>query len=330
MFWSLKIPANTPTPLNCLEDLRISQATLGECKDDKRHFVKITYMDLIEDENRTTIITSLSKNGESSKTLDVCFDRSDSLTFKCTADVYLCGSYIIDLSNFSEEEEEEDEGMMLPEGWTHDQVEKYLSGQDFVEDSDEEDSEDEEDEQKIREIEEDDEVLEFKDQGDVPQDILASIEKKLNKKRKQPDSKRAGKEPEKKKAKRRDSTEEKTPEKPQGKKAARTKKTKSGLIIEDVQIGKGRPCTPGKQVTVHYIGRLKKNNKVFDRTKKQPFEFRLGVGEVIKGWDEGVRGMKSGGKRILTIPPKLGYGKRGAPPDIPPNSTLVFEITLVR
>jgi len=328
MFWSLKIPANTPTHLHCLEDLRISQATLGKCDENKRHFVKVTYMDPIDEENLTTIVTSLSINGESSKTLDLCFDRNDSLTFRSTADVYLCGQYIIDFNNFDEEEEEE-EGIVLPEGWTQDQVEKYLAGQDFGDESDDDDQSDSDDEdEKITELEEDDEVLEFKDQGDVPQDILASIEKKLNKKRKQPEGKRAGKEPEKKKAKRQ-SVEAKTPEK-QGKQAARTKKSKNGLIIEDVQIGKGKPCTPGKQVTVHYVGRLKSNNKVFDRTRKQPFQFRLGVGEVIKGWDQGIRGMKAGGKRILTIPPKLAYGRRGAPPDIPPNSTLVFEVTLVR
>jgi FK506-binding nuclear protein len=79
---------------------------------------------------------------------------------------------------------------------------------------------------------------------------------------------------------------------------------------------------------MHYVGRLKTNNKIFDSSKR-PFAFRLGRGEVIKGWDIGCTGMKVGGKRTLTIPPEKGYGRSGAPPAIPPNATLVFDISLV-
>jgi FK506-binding nuclear protein len=82
------------------------------------------------------------------------------------------------------------------------------------------------------------------------------------------------------------------------------------------------------QVGVYYVGRLQQG-KVFDQCNKgQPFKFRLGGGDVIKGWDMGVAGMKIGGKRRLTIPAHLGYGKRGSPPDIPSNSTLVFDVEL--
>ena len=77
----------------------------------------------------------------------------------------------------------------------------------------------------------------------------------------------------------------------------------------------------------NFAGRLKSNNKKFDGLKAgDPFKFKLGGGQVIKGWDLGILGMKVGGKRKLTIPPKLAYGESGAPPDIPPNSTLVFDI----
>lgn len=83
------------------------------------------------------------------------------------------------------------------------------------------------------------------------------------------------------------------------------------------------------QVQVYYVGRLKTNNKVFDATTQGPgFKFRLGKGEVIKGWDIGVSGMKVGSKRRISIPPNLAYGSRGCPPAIPPNATLVFEVEL--
>ena len=83
---------------------------------------------------------------------------------------------------------------------------------------------------------------------------------------------------------------------------------------------------PVAQVTMKYRGTLEDGTE-FDAASK--FEFTLGVGEVIKGWDKGIEGMRVGGKRKLTIPPKLGYGKRGSPPEIPPSATLLFDVTLV-
>merc|ERR1712048_982507 len=102
---------------------------------------------------------------------------------------------------------------------------------------------------------------------------------------------------------------------------------KGGIQVEDIKEGSGPECKPGSSVGMYYEGRLKSNNKKFDGLKAgDPFKFKLGKGEVIKGWDLGILGMKVGGKRGLTIPPKLAYGEAGAKPDIPPNSTLVFEI----
>jgi FK506-binding nuclear protein len=106
------------------------------------------------------------------------------------------------------------------------------------------------------------------------------------------------------------------------------KKLPNGLQIEDLVIGTGETATPGKKVGVKYVGRLE-NGKMFDSSLKRPFGFRLGVGSVIKGWDMGVKGMKVGGKRKLVIPPALGYGAKGAAPEIPPNATLHFEVELV-
>jgi FKBP-type peptidyl-prolyl cis-trans isomerase len=102
------------------------------------------------------------------------------------------------------------------------------------------------------------------------------------------------------------------------------------LGVVDVTVGKGAVAKAGDKVKVHYTGTLT-NGTEFDSSRKrnQPFEFVLGQGRVIKGWDQGVAGMKVGGKRKLTIPPSLGYGARGAGGSIPPNSTLLFDVELV-
>ncbi len=106
--------------------------------------------------------------------------------------------------------------------------------------------------------------------------------------------------------------------------------TDSGLQHEDLTVGAGQPAKPGDMATVHYTGWLANGTK-FDssRDRNEPLSFRLGVGQVIKGWDEGVGTMRVGGKRKLIIPPDLGYGARGAGGVIPPNATLTFEVDLL-
>jgi len=107
--------------------------------------------------------------------------------------------------------------------------------------------------------------------------------------------------------------------------------SQDSLEVKDLKVGIGKEAKKGSNVKVHYSGWLASNNKKFDSSldRKVPFEFKLGRGEVIPGWDRGVVGMKEGGKRKLTIPAVLGYGENGTA-NIPPNSTLIFEVELLQ
>lgn len=112
--------------------------------------------------------------------------------------------------------------------------------------------------------------------------------------------------------------------------APKERTTPSGLRITDLEVGSGAEAIAGQTVSVNYRGSLT-NGKEFDSSYgRGPFSFRLGGGQVIQGWDEGVAGMKVGGKRRLVIPPDLGYGSRGAGGVIPPDATLIFEVELLR
>lgn len=114
-----------------------------------------------------------------------------------------------------------------------------------------------------------------------------------------------------------------------------TTTTDSGLQYEDTTVGSGAEAKAGQHVTVHYTGWLRNDDgstgAKFDSSKDRndPFQFSLGAGQVIRGWDEGVQGMKVGGSRRLTIPASLGYGARGAGGVIPPNATLIFDVDLL-
>jgi len=171
---------------------------------------------------------------------------------------------------------------------------------------------------------------------------LSKSAKKKKNKNKNKEVNGAGEEPATEKSPQKPAAEAKTPQKPAGdtktpKKGEEAKKTpaktpskrtlKGGIQLEELKVGNGPEAKDNKFVMMHYEGKLKSNGKVFDSVKSgKPFKFRLGAGEVIKGWDVGIAGMKVGGKRRLTIPPPMAYGKEGAPPDIPANSHLIFEV----
>jgi len=107
------------------------------------------------------------------------------------------------------------------------------------------------------------------------------------------------------------------------------KTTSSGVQYWDITPGTGATAVSGKKVTVNYTGWLTSGKQFDSSVGKRPFQFKLGGGEVIQGWDDGVAGMKVGGKRQLKIPPKLGYGSQGAAGVIPPNATLIFDVQLL-
>jgi len=106
-------------------------------------------------------------------------------------------------------------------------------------------------------------------------------------------------------------------------------KTGSGLQYWDIKVGTGEVAKAGSHVKVHYTGWLTTGKKFDSSVGHQPFDFTIGAGEVIKGWDEGVVGLKVGGKRQLRIPPELAYGDAGHPPQIPQNATLIFDVQLI-
>lgn len=183
-----------------------------------------------------------------------------------------------------------------------------------AEDDDDDDSDDDDDEEEDDSDDEEDDS-----EDEQPKAKVAKVEKKPSKQNGVENGKASSKEL-KKEAGQKDEA---------GAAAGKTRTLQGGLVVEDLKVGGGAEAKPGKKVAVYYEGRLKKNNKVFDSAAKGPgFKFALGRGEVIKGWDLGVAGMKVGGKRRLTVPHQLAYGTRGSPPVIPPNSTLVFDVEL--
>lgn len=201
------------------------------------------------------------------------------------------------------------------------------------EDVDEEDEEndDEEEEEEDDDEEEEEEEVKPKGKQNKQQQKNQKQQKDAKDKTVVVNGKDTNQQKKNKKEQQQDKQAKVTQEKPEAKQQQQApKKTvlAGGIIVEDIKTGNGAAATKGKFISVYYVGKLK-NGKIFDETSSgKGFRFRLGGGEVIKGWDIGIVGMKAGGKRRLTIPAAMGYGKKGSPPVIPGNSVLVFDVEL--
>ncbi|KAJ1961942.1 peptidylprolyl isomerase fpr3 [Dipsacomyces acuminosporus] len=290
-------------------------------------------------DDKSFVLCSLTPGKIEQQALDLSLTEGEEITFETQGsnEVHLTGNFIDDEEPYGSEDESDDENdidfsQLSPEE-LEEMIQEGLIDPSILEEDDDDadyDSDDAEADDRIREIadEEEEDLEDELEEEDIPEPepvkevkIKKQAEKKDNKKRKAEAEAPAEEAPAKaKKEKKEKKKEEKKP---------KTIQLPGGIVVEDKKEGTGPEAKKGKRVAMHYIGKLT-NGKVFDQnTKGKPFWFRLGAGEVIKGWDLGIAGMKKGGERRLTIPGPMAYGKRGAPPDIPPNATLVFDVRLI-
>ncbi|KAF9195270.1 peptidylprolyl isomerase fpr4 [Haplosporangium sp. Z 767] len=325
-FWGLTVLPEKTYSQVVENSFKLSMAALDETTKPGRSSVRVTV------DKKTFVLCSLISGKVEQQTLDLVFTEGEEITFSVSGvnSVHLSGNYL-----------PEDDGM------DYDSDEEDIYGDmdgDEDEEEEEDEEEDEEDDEEDDEEEQDDNVIVTKGAKRVAQQTAAPEKKqKVTEEKAVPVKKEAAKkeaaakkeQPKKEQPKKEVKKEE--PKKEQPKKEAKNEEPKkdnkkvlaNGLIIEDVKVGTGAAAKSGKKIGMRYIGRLT-NGKVFDKnTSGKPFNFNLGRGEVIKGWDLGIQGMMLGGERRLTIPPALAYGAQGAPPDIPRNATLVFEVKLV-
>lgn len=227
------------------------------------------------------------------------------------------------VSEDDDDEDEDDSDFDVENPKTEEDDEDDSDGEEEEEEDDEDDDEEEEDDES------DDEEIE---QPKAKQPKLDKSEKQQNGVAKQKEQQQPEKKSKKEKKEQKQQQQQQNKQQPQDNKQQKPgaeRVLSGGVKVVDIRIGNGPEAKPGKRTQVYYEGRLLSNNKVFDSLKAGAgFKFSLGRGEVIKGWDVGVVGMKVGGKRRIVCPAHMAYGSRGSPPTIPPNSTLVFEVEL--
>ncbi|KAJ2062567.1 peptidylprolyl isomerase fpr3 [Coemansia sp. S146] len=357
-FWGLKIVPGKTYTQTVDASFRVSNASLGEeIANEGRTSVLLTV------HQKRFVLCALTPGKIEQQLLDITLTEGEEITFETFGEneVHLTGNFIADdedddedgMYGSSDEEDGEDIDLdnITPEGLQElinrgmiDPSDLQIGDDESDEDYDSEDAEtdgrirevtDEEEEELVEEaMSEDEPVVEvkIKKQADKKRKTAeeekeqpAATPAKLSKKAKQAEKKAAAKEAAEKPKQAEKAEKPKQAEKPKAKAAT----LPGGVIVETKTEGAGAPAKKGQRVGMYYIGKLT-NGKVFDQnTKGKPFWFRLGAGEVIKGWDTGIIGMKKGEERRLTIPGPMAYGSRGAPPDIPPHATLVFDIRLV-
>uniref|UniRef100_A0A1I8PI51 FK506-binding protein n=1 Tax=Stomoxys calcitrans TaxID=35570 RepID=A0A1I8PI51_STOCA len=233
-------------------------------------------------------------------------------------------------ANEEEDDDDEDDSDFDAENPGAEDDDAEDDDEDDDEDEDDDDDDDDDDEEEDEDESEDEEVQQPK----AKQPKLDKPEKQQNgvaKQKEQPPTEKKSKKEKKEQKQKEQQQQQQQQQNKQDKqqKAGGERSLSGGVKVVDIRVGNGPEAKPGKSSQVYYEGRLLSNNKVFDSVKTGAgFKFRLGRGEVIKGLDVGVVGMKVGGKRRITCPPHMAYGSRGSPPTIPPNSTLVFEVEL--
>ncbi|XP_066602789.1 46 kDa FK506-binding nuclear protein [Prorops nasuta] len=218
----------------------------------------------------------------------------------------------LDDDNDSEESSTEESSAEETSFMTNDDLEEDIDSINEEEEEDDSEEEEEQEEKKATKTQKQEKIKQQQKQKQDKKNLLNGKEAKLEQKTKK-DKK---------------SKPEQQQNQINNKQEQKKRVIEGGIQIEETKIGNGAPAKAGKFVSVYYIGRLK-NGKKFDATTHgEGFKFRLGKGEVIKGWDLAIAGMKVGGKRKITIPPGMAYGAKGSPPVIPPNSTLIFDVEL--
>eukprot|EP00090_Calanus_glacialis_P030055 TRINITY_DN4830_c0_g1_i3.p1 TRINITY_DN4830_c0_g1~~TRINITY_DN4830_c0_g1_i3.p1 ORF type:complete len:339 (-),score=121.85 TRINITY_DN4830_c0_g1_i3:55-1071(-) len=320
MFWGVAVKPGKRYETEVQEAFRITKACLVPSTADG----KVSTLFIENDKSEEFILANLSLKNFN-ETLDISFNEGEKICFKVSGPgtIHLTGNLLECGDNDSDYDEGESEDDVANElknlNWTKQQI-KQLKGSDWERESEFEDADDDSDD-KDDEEEEDSEDSEVSSEEEIPDLIQILGTKSEESISKQPNLSNGV-------------TNKQTAEKTENKTSvkeiseAKPKKVvKNGIIIEDLVEGSGVACQKGNGVGMYYTGRLKTSKKAFDSCQSgKPFRFKLGAGTVIKGWDIGLQGIKVGGKRRLTIPSAMGYGKRGAPPDIPPNSTLVFDV----
>ncbi|CAF0961621.1 unnamed protein product [Brachionus calyciflorus] len=268
-------------------------------------------------ETSSYVICTLSKDRVMQQQLQLMINAGENVKFTLNAEhgcVNLTGYYLQDDNMMPLEEEDDERSDRIAKANQELAEYMYGGGEDDSDMGSEEDEDDDEDDD-----DEDDDEEEDDDEDEEEEDEDEEVEQNGKRKMNGADKKNG----------KNQKTEEKPPKLVPEKKEADVKKLAGGVTVKDLKEGKGPEAKKGKYIHVYYTGRLKQNGKQFDACQSgKPFKFRLGSGEVIKGWDIGFENMKVGGKRQIVVPPNMGYGNKRMGNDIPANSTLIFDVEL--
>ncbi|KAK7692951.1 hypothetical protein QCA50_004592 [Cerrena zonata] len=350
--WSIKLVPGEVESIIPPADLKITNIALGdEIADEKaRTSVRLVYQrpsardgeddeeeeDEDEDEDTEmepvqTFLGSLTPGKIEQAIVDVILEKDEEILFEAVGKnvIFVTGNFIDqggdDESEYDYDPDEDDYDLQdIPSDVEIDASELEVPSDD--------------DADRFEEVEDEESTKDSKkrpresDTMDTDEPKLSKSEKKKQNKKLKAESGKAvatGEEKPPAKEDKKEKKEKKKAEKAE-KPAAKVIEKEGGLKIKDHKVGSGPQAKKGDKVSVRYIGKLT-NGKEFDKNVSgKPFHFRLGKGEVIKGWDEGILGMHVGGERLITVPPAMGYGKGGSPPVIPSNATLIFEVKLIK